>query len=52
MADAELSKALRDLPNRVLNVTIDERPELFQNVSGVLQNPGKDVAYVFLGQLK
>ncbi|KAJ6638523.1 eIF-2-alpha kinase activator GCN1, partial [Pseudolycoriella hygida] len=46
MADAELSKALKDLPNRVLNVSIDERPELFRNVSGVLQNPGINATIV------
>ncbi|XP_055908453.1 eIF-2-alpha kinase activator GCN1 [Eupeodes corollae] len=40
MADAELSKALRDLPNRVLNVPVEERHVLFQNVSGVLTNSG------------
>lgn len=36
----QLAKALRDLPNRVLNVSADERPELFQNIINVLTNPG------------
>ena len=37
----QLSKALKDLPNRVLNVAVDERPELFKNVIDVLSDPGK-----------
>ncbi|XP_033233061.1 eIF-2-alpha kinase activator GCN1 [Drosophila pseudoobscura] len=40
MVDTQLSSALRDLPNRVLNVHVEERPQLFQNVSAVLKNPG------------
>nr|XP_036221770.1 uncharacterized protein LOC106625457 isoform X2 [Bactrocera oleae] len=40
MAEIELSKALRDLPNRVLSATCDERTVLFQNVTTVLSNPG------------
>lgn len=36
----QLSKALKDLPNRVLNLTVEERPELFQDVTNVLTNPG------------
>nr|XP_040228816.2 eIF-2-alpha kinase activator GCN1 [Anopheles coluzzii] len=46
MADAELAKALKDLPNRVLNVPIEERPELFQNVIAVLPNPGINATIV------
>ncbi|XP_030380689.1 uncharacterized protein LOC115628660 isoform X3 [Scaptodrosophila lebanonensis] len=40
MANAELSNALRDFPNRVINVGMEERPALFANVSAVLTNPG------------
>lgn len=40
----QLSRALRDLPNRVLNVAVEERLSLFQNVSDVLDNPGKFIA--------
>ncbi|XP_033149137.1 eIF-2-alpha kinase activator GCN1 [Drosophila busckii] len=40
MDAAQLSGALRDLPNRVLNVPVDERQSLFHNVSAVLNNPG------------
>ncbi|XP_026840478.1 eIF-2-alpha kinase activator GCN1 [Drosophila persimilis] len=40
MVDTQLSSALRDLPNRVLNVHVEERQQLFQNVSAVLKNPG------------
>lgn len=36
----QLSKALKDLPNRVLNVSVEERVELFKDVSDVLTNPG------------
>lgn len=36
----QLSKALRDLPNRILNVTVEERSELFENITNVLTNPG------------
>lgn len=36
-----MAKALRDLPNRILNVSVDERPELFQNIANVLTNPGE-----------
>lgn len=39
----QLSKALRDLPNRVLNVGVEERHVLFQNVSAVLSNPGESM---------
>ncbi|KPU79120.1 uncharacterized protein Dana_GF26662, isoform B [Drosophila ananassae] len=40
MANEQLSNALRDLPGRALNVSVEERRILFQNVSAVLQNPG------------
>lgn len=46
MADTELAKALKDLPNRVLNVSLAERPELFRNVSAVLPNPGINATIV------
>lgn len=36
----QLSKALKDLPNRVLNVSVEERAELFCDVTNVLTNPG------------
>jgi hypothetical protein len=36
----QLSKALKDLPNRVLNVAVEERAELFQDVTNILTNPG------------
>ncbi|KAM8703677.1 hypothetical protein ACLKA7_008322 [Drosophila subpalustris] len=42
----ELSSALRDLPNRVLNVPVEERQSLFHNVSAVLSNPGVNSAIV------
>ncbi|KAH8275070.1 hypothetical protein KR018_005723 [Drosophila ironensis] len=35
-----MSSALRDLPSRVLSVSVQERQALFQNVSAVLKNPG------------
>ncbi|XP_032575840.1 uncharacterized protein LOC116801292 isoform X3 [Drosophila sechellia] len=38
MVDEQLSAALRDLPGRVLNVPVEERQHLFQNVSSVLRN--------------
>ncbi|KMY86991.1 uncharacterized protein Dsimw501_GD28583 [Drosophila simulans] len=41
MVDEQLSAALRDLPGRVLNVPVEERQHLFQNVSSVLKNSGK-----------
>ncbi|XP_063983766.1 stalled ribosome sensor GCN1 [Diachasmimorpha longicaudata] len=40
MADAELSRALRDLPNRVQTSSKKERQEIIQNVISVLSNPG------------
>ncbi|XP_012272971.1 eIF-2-alpha kinase activator GCN1 [Orussus abietinus] len=40
MADAELSKALKDLPNRVQTASKKERREILQNVIDVLSNPG------------
>ncbi|XP_033161601.1 uncharacterized protein LOC117141953 isoform X2 [Drosophila mauritiana] len=40
MVDEQLSAALRDLPGRVLNVPVEERQHLFQNVSSVLRNSG------------
>ncbi|XP_065077571.1 stalled ribosome sensor GCN1 [Ochlerotatus camptorhynchus] len=46
MADAELGKALKDLPNRVLNVSVEERPELFRNVIDVLPNVGINATIV------
>ncbi|KFB35881.1 AGAP001700-PA-like protein [Anopheles sinensis] len=46
MADADLAKALKDLPNRVLNVPVEERPELFRNVIEVLPNPGINATIV------
>ncbi|XP_055603671.1 eIF-2-alpha kinase activator GCN1 [Uranotaenia lowii] len=46
MADSELAKALKDLPNRVLNVGVEERPELFRNVIAVLPNPGINATIV------
>uniref|UniRef100_A0A6P4F340 Uncharacterized protein LOC108045087 n=1 Tax=Drosophila rhopaloa TaxID=1041015 RepID=A0A6P4F340_DRORH len=41
MVDEQLSGALRDLPGRVLNVSVEERQLIFRNVSAVLRNPGK-----------
>ncbi|XP_049305778.1 eIF-2-alpha kinase activator GCN1 isoform X1 [Bactrocera dorsalis] len=46
MAEIELSKALRDLPNRVLSAKCDERTDLFQNVTSVLNNPGVNASIV------
>ncbi|XP_030380688.1 eIF-2-alpha kinase activator GCN1 isoform X2 [Scaptodrosophila lebanonensis] len=46
MANAELSNALRDFPNRVINVGMEERPALFANVSAVLTNPGINSAII------
>ncbi|XP_016837247.1 eIF-2-alpha kinase activator GCN1 [Nasonia vitripennis] len=40
MADAELTKALKDLPNRIQTASRNERREIFQNVVDVLSNPG------------
>ncbi|XP_041673562.1 eIF-2-alpha kinase activator GCN1 isoform X1 [Drosophila eugracilis] len=40
MVDEQLSGALRDLPGRVLNASIEERALIFRNVSSVLKNPG------------
>ncbi|XP_011149210.1 eIF-2-alpha kinase activator GCN1 [Harpegnathos saltator] len=40
MADAELAKALKDLPNRVQTASKKERREVLQNVVNVLSNPG------------
>ncbi|XP_032593563.1 eIF-2-alpha kinase activator GCN1 [Drosophila grimshawi] len=42
----KLSNALRDLPNRVLNVSVEERLSLFQNVCAVLDNPGVNSAII------
>ncbi|XP_053680198.1 eIF-2-alpha kinase activator GCN1 [Anopheles nili] len=46
MADGELAKALKDLPNRVLNVPVEERPELIRNVIAVLPNAGINATIV------
>ncbi|XP_023172860.2 eIF-2-alpha kinase activator GCN1 isoform X2 [Drosophila hydei] len=46
MDNPKLSRALRDLPNRVLNVAVEERLTLFQNVSDVLDNPGVNSAII------
>ncbi|KAF7989110.1 hypothetical protein HCN44_007420 [Aphidius gifuensis] len=40
MADTELTKALKDLPNRVQTASKNERREILENVIGVLSNPG------------
>nr|XP_031848654.1 eIF-2-alpha kinase activator GCN1 isoform X2 [Nomia melanderi] len=40
MADVELMKALKDLPNRVQTASKTERREILQNVANVLSNPG------------
>ncbi|CAD6206845.1 GSCOCG00010099001-RA-CDS, partial [Cotesia congregata] len=40
MADAELLKALKDLPNRVQTSSLKERYEVIHNVIDVLSNPG------------
>ncbi|XP_012138451.2 lethal (3) 80Fj isoform X2 [Megachile rotundata] len=40
MADVELAKALKDLPNRVQTASKNERREILQNVVNVLSNPG------------
>ncbi|KAM0733122.1 Stalled ribosome sensor GCN1 [Formica fusca] len=40
MADVELTKALKDLPNRVQTASKKERREILQNVASVLSNPG------------
>ncbi|KMQ96025.1 translational activator gcn1 [Lasius niger] len=40
MADVELAKALKDLPNRVQTASKKERREILQNVVNVLSNPG------------
>ncbi|EDV93917.1 GH19589 [Drosophila grimshawi] len=45
-ATSALSNALRDLPNRVLNVSVEERLSLFQNVCAVLDNPGVNSAII------
>ncbi|XP_017073658.1 uncharacterized protein LOC108109603 isoform X2 [Drosophila eugracilis] len=42
MVDEQLSGALRDLPGRVLNASIEERALIFRNVSSVLKNPDID----------
>uniref|UniRef100_A0A7G3AWK1 Putative translational activator gcn1 n=1 Tax=Lutzomyia longipalpis TaxID=7200 RepID=A0A7G3AWK1_LUTLO len=46
MADSELSKALKDLPNRVINVGVEERKALIDNVIQVLPNPGINTTVV------
>uniref|UniRef100_W8CCK9 Translational activator GCN1 n=1 Tax=Ceratitis capitata TaxID=7213 RepID=W8CCK9_CERCA len=46
MANVELSTALRDLPNRVLSVSYDERTNLFYNVAAVLDNPGMNESII------
>ncbi|KAF7417549.1 hypothetical protein HZH68_000202 [Vespula germanica] len=40
MADVELTKALKDLPNRIQTASKKERREILQNVVDVLSNPG------------
>ncbi|XP_076236761.1 lethal (3) 80Fj [Calliopsis andreniformis] len=40
MADVELAKALKDLPNRIQTASKIERREILQNVVNVLSNPG------------
>ncbi|CAL7933790.1 unnamed protein product [Xylocopa violacea] len=40
MADAELTKALKDLPNRIQTASKNERRQVLQNVASVLSNPG------------
>ncbi|XP_043511247.1 eIF-2-alpha kinase activator GCN1 [Frieseomelitta varia] len=40
MADVELTKALKDLPNRIQTASKNERRVLLQNVVSVLSNPG------------
>ncbi|XP_011647093.1 eIF-2-alpha kinase activator GCN1 [Pogonomyrmex barbatus] len=40
MADVELTKALKDLPNRAQTASKKERREILQNVVSVLSNPG------------
>ncbi|XP_046621828.1 eIF-2-alpha kinase activator GCN1 isoform X1 [Neodiprion virginianus] len=40
MADAELARALKDLPNRVQTASKNERRYIFKNVVDVLSNPG------------
>ncbi|XP_014216178.1 eIF-2-alpha kinase activator GCN1 [Copidosoma floridanum] len=40
MADAELTKALKDLPSRVQTASKNERRNILQNVVDVLSNPG------------
>ena len=37
----QLTKALKDLPNRVQTASKNERREILQNVVNVLSNPGK-----------
>ncbi|KAI4488580.1 hypothetical protein M0802_011470 [Mischocyttarus mexicanus] len=39
MADVELTKALKDLPNRIQTASKKERREILQNVVDVLSNP-------------
>uniref|UniRef100_A0A6B2EHQ3 Putative translational activator gcn1 n=1 Tax=Phlebotomus kandelakii TaxID=1109342 RepID=A0A6B2EHQ3_9DIPT len=46
MADSELSKALKDLPNRVTNVGVEDRKPLIDNVITVLPNPGINTTVV------
>ncbi|GAB0090658.1 Translational activator Gcn1 [Sergentomyia squamirostris] len=46
MADSELSKALKDLPSRVINVSVEERKPLIDGVIGVLDNPGINTTVV------
>ncbi|XP_059612340.1 stalled ribosome sensor GCN1 [Phlebotomus argentipes] len=46
MADSELAKALKDLPNRVINVGVEERKPLIDNVITILSNPGINTTVV------
>ncbi|XP_037948421.1 eIF-2-alpha kinase activator GCN1 [Teleopsis dalmanni] len=46
MAESELVVALKDLPNRALNVPVTERQLLFKNVAAVLSNPGVNSATI------
>lgn len=37
-----MNEKLRDLPNRVLNVPVEERPALIDSVISVFSDPGGD----------
>uniref|UniRef100_A0A1B0AHF4 TOG domain-containing protein n=1 Tax=Glossina pallidipes TaxID=7398 RepID=A0A1B0AHF4_GLOPL len=44
--ETELSKIVRDLPNRAINVAIEERPALFKTIGPILTDPNVNSAIV------